>query len=120
MPDPTPPSRFTAQNVVSSRPLRELLISALQNWNRNQAFRIVAAISVAWVVGSVGIPLAEQGNNVDFDTWSESFFKVWVMLFSGLDNPPKTFLGRFFAMVLLSTGVGLAGLFTGTVASVLV
>ena len=42
------------------------------------------------------------------------------MLFSGLDEPPKTAIGRLFAMVLLGTGVGLAGLFTGTVASILV
>src|SRR5215211_6781822 len=120
MAQPTPPIRSSARNVVSSRPLREIVVTALHNWNRNQAFRIVAAITVAWVVGSVGIHLAEQGNNVAFDTWGESFFSVWVMLFSGLESPPKTLVGRFFAMVLLGTGVGLAGLFTGTVASVLV
>src|SRR5215218_9694140 len=107
MPSPIRPTRHNAVNVISGRPLRELVVTALHNWNRNQAFRIVAAITVAWVVGSVGIHLAEQGNNVAFDTWGESFFSVWVMLFSGIENPPKTFVGRFFAMVLLGTGVGL-------------
>lgn len=115
-----PSRRKDSIEVVTTRPLREVLVSALHSWNRNQAFRIVAAITVAWVVGSVGLHLAEQGSHTDFETWSESFFNVWVLLFSGLDQLPKTTLGRFFAMVLLSTGVGLAGLFTGTVASVLV
>lgn len=114
------PTDKPAIDVISTRPLRELLVAALHNWNRNQALRIVAAISVAWVVGSVGLHFAEQGNRSDFETWTESFFNVWVLLFSGLDNPPKTAMGRFFAMVLLGTGVGLAGLFTGTVASILV
>src|SRR4051794_2872171 len=120
MPETTPTRRGSSVQIVSARPIREVVAGALRNWNRNQAFRIVAAISIAWVVGSVGIHLAERGNNTHFDTWGESFFSVWVMLFSGLESPPKTFAGRFFAMVLLGTGVGLAGLFTGTVASVLV
>jgi Trk K+ transport system NAD-binding subunit len=108
------------RRLIPSQTRREALLAALENWNRNQVLRIVGAISVAWVVGAVGIHLAERGDNPDFNTLGESFFSVWVMLFSGLDNPPKTTLGRIFAMVLLGTGVGLAGLFTGTVASVLV
>jgi voltage-gated potassium channel len=69
----------------------------------------------------VGIHLAERdGGNPAFGTWVESFWSVWVLLFSGLDAPPATATGRFFAMILLGTGVGLAGLFTGTVASILV
>ena len=105
---------------ASSNPRRSALLAVLSNWNRHQVVRIMAAISVAWLLGTVGIHLAERGGNPAFDTWSESFFSVWVMLFSGLDNPPKTVLGRLFAMVLLGAGVGLAGLFTGTVASILV
>jgi voltage-gated potassium channel len=115
-----PPRRGPGAYVVSSRPVRELLLSALHHWNRNQVFRIVGAITAAWLIGSIGLHLAEGRGHENFDTWGESFFSVWVMLFSGLDNPPKTLLGRFFAMVLLGTGVGLAGLFTGTVASILV
>ena len=75
---------------------------------------------VAWGGGVVGLHLAERGGNPAFETWTGSFLSVWVLLFSGLDEPPKTALGRVFAMVLLGTGVGLAGLFTGTVASILV
>src|SRR5262245_14463759 len=120
MPDPIPPPRPSVRKMVVTHSLRQSIVSALRQWNRSQAFRIVSASTGAWLVGTGGIHVAEQGNNVNFDTWGESFFSVWVMLFSGLENPPKTYVGRFFAMVLLGTGVGLAGLFTGTVASVLV
>jgi hypothetical protein len=106
--------------AVGWRSRREALLALLENWNRHQVLRIVGAMTLAWVVGAVGIHLAERGDNPAFNTLGESFFSVWVMLFSGLDNPPHTTLGRLFAMVLLGTGVGLAGLFTGTVASVLV
>ncbi len=95
-------------------------MAVLARWNRHQVVRIVAAISLAWIVGAVGIHLAERGDNPAFDTWTESFWSVWVLLFSGLDQPPKTGVGKAFAMILLGTGVGLAGLFTGTVASILV
>ncbi len=99
---------------------RETLLGFLRNWNRNQVIRIIGAMTLAWVVGAIGIHLAERGGNPAFDTWHESLWSVWIMLFSGLDEPPKTAIGRVFAMVLLGTGVGLAGLFTGTVASILV
>ncbi len=38
----------------------------------------------------------------------ESLWSVWVLLFSGLDEVPKTPTGRLLAMVLLVAGVGLA------------
>ena len=72
------------------------------------------------MIGTVGIHLAERDLNPAFATWDRSFWSVWVLLFSGLDETPQTSLGKFFAMILLGTGVGLAGLFTGTVASLLV
>jgi Trk K+ transport system NAD-binding subunit len=43
-----------------------------------------------------------------------------VLLFSGLETPPKSTAGRLLTMALLVLGVGLAGLFTGSVASLLV
>jgi len=87
---------------------------------RNQVLRILAAVVFVWVAGSIGIHLAERGGNQPFDTWTESLWNVWVMLFAGPDKPPKTLIGRLLAMALLGLGVGLAGLFTGSVASILV
>jgi Trk K+ transport system NAD-binding subunit len=105
---------------LSSRSNREALVDALRHWQRHQFVRVFAAVLIAWVLGAVGIHLAERGGNPAFDSWIESFWTVWVLLFSGLDDPPKTLLGRVFAMILLGAGVGLVGLFTGTIASILV
>lgn len=106
--------------VWRSRAWREALLSALRDWNRHQISRIVAAVLLSWLIGGVAIHLAEQDANSDFSTWSDSFWNVWVLLFSGLDSPPKTALGRLLTMVLLVLGVGLAGLFTASVASLLI
>lgn len=120
MPRPIWPQRVPVVTEAPKRAARMMLLAVLHRWNRHQAFRVVAAMLLAWLIGSVGIHLAERGDNEQFNTWSESFFSVWLMLFSGLDEPPKTLAGRLLAMLLLGTGVGLAGLFTGTVASILV
>ena len=93
------------------------LLSALR---RNQVFRIVVAVIVVWVLGATGIHLAERGGNPPFDTWIESFWNVWILLFAGPDEAPRTAIGRLIAMALVGLGVGLAGLFTGSVASILV
>ena len=82
--------------------------------------RIAACVIIVWIIGAIGIHLAERHSNDEFRTWASSLWNVWVILFSGIGEPPHTSLGRAFAMLLLGAGVGLAGLFTGTVASVLV
>ena len=87
---------------------------------RNQIFRILIVVLVVWVMGATGIHLAERGNNPAFNTWTESLWNVWILLFAGPDQEPKTTVGRLISMALLGLGVGLAGLFTGSVASVLV
>jgi voltage-gated potassium channel len=87
---------------------------------RSQIFRIMVAVLLVWVLGATGIHLAERGGNPPFDTWTESFWSVWVLLFAGPDAAPRTTIGRFISMALLGLGVGLAGLFTGSVASILV
>ncbi|MFO0950712.1 MAG: NAD-binding protein [Isosphaeraceae bacterium] len=89
-------------------------------WNRQQINRIVLAVLVSWFIGSAAIHFAERDVNPDFATWGESLWSVWAMLFSGLESAPKTTLGRLLTMVLLVLGVGLAGLFTASVASLLI
>jgi voltage-gated potassium channel len=113
-----PRRRIVRLFTDSSR--RQAIIDVLARWNRNQLARIVAAIVLVWILGAVIIHLAEGHDNPAFNTYVESLWSVWVLLFSGLDTPPQTTVGRLAAMVLLGAGVGLAGLFTGTVASILV
>ncbi len=87
---------------------------------RNQVARILSLFLLVWVLGASVIHWAEQGVNADFEHWFESFWNVWVLIFAGPDVQPKTNLGRILSMLVLGLGVGLAGLFTGSVASILV
>src|SRR6185437_8511337 len=122
--------RFMSRARTPRRPLIQRLRSLQsedEGWpsfwstlRRNQIFRIISAILVVWVLGATSIHLAERGGNPAFASWTESFFNVWVLLFAGPDEEPKSAIGRLISLVLLGLGVGLAGLFTGSVASILV
>ena len=111
------PSVEQVRAALAQPDLAHLVWAAIR---RNQVIRLMAAMSVLWIIGAVGIRMAEGDDNPDFNTWPESFWNVWVMLFSGLENPPKTAIGRLISMLLLGLGVGLVGLFTGSVASILI
>jgi voltage-gated potassium channel len=106
--------------AVGSRRWREKFLSAWATWNRHQIARIVVAVALAWLFGATALYFAERGVNPDFATWGETLWNVWVLLFSGLDQPPKTAAGRLITMAVLVVGVGAAGLFTASVASLLV
>lgn len=114
--------RYRARTVraVGSRRWREKFFSAWARWNRHQIARIVIAVVLAWLAGATALYFAERHVNDDFASWSETLWNVWVLLFSGLDQPPKTALGRLITMAVLVVGVGAAGLFTASVASLLV
>ncbi|MFO0893234.1 MAG: NAD-binding protein [Isosphaeraceae bacterium] len=113
-----PPYRAKAPRWL--RPWLRRVGQWLKRWNRHQISRIVASVFASWVLGAVLIHLAEGSSNPDFATWTDSFWNVWVLLFSGLDTPPKTVAGRLLTMALLVLGVGLASLFTASLASILI
>jgi voltage-gated potassium channel len=106
--------------VLRSRRWRKTVLSALADWNRHQVSRLIGAIAIVWLLGATALYLAERGTNSNFATWGDALWNVWILLFSGLDQPPKTIGGRLFTMVILVFGVGAAGLFTASVASLLV
>jgi voltage-gated potassium channel len=116
----------TRQGLVSRlrnlrpRRWRAAILAALSAWNRHQAARIIAAVAVAWLLGATALYLSERGVNPDFASPGDALWNVWVLLFSGLDQPPKTVAGRLVTMAILVLGVGAAGLFTASVASLLV
>ncbi len=112
--------RWVKLRSIGSRTSRESLVKALASWNRTQSGRLIAGILAAWLIGATGIYLAERGSNPAFSTPAESLWSVWILLFSGMEIQPITTLGRLFSMVVVGAGIGLVGLFTGTVASVLV
>ncbi len=99
---------------------RLAFLSILVGWNRNQVGRVVGGVLAVWLIGGLGLYLVEREGNPAFATPAEALWSVWVILFSGMDEAPKSPVGRLLAMVLLVAGVGLAGLFTASVASLLV
>ncbi len=101
---------------------RTLILSKLASWNRNQVVQIAVAVVLTWLVGATLLHFFERGDaSGSFNTWGDSLWGVWVLLFSGLDAAePKTLPGRLLAMALLVLGVGFAGLFTASVASLLI
>ena len=101
---------------------RSLVLLKLAAWNRNQVGRIAVAVVLTWLCGATVLHFLERGDaEGSFTTWGDSLWGVWVMLFSGLDaGNPKTLAGRIISMVILVLGVGLAGLFTASVASILI
>ncbi|MHB1557728.1 MAG: potassium channel family protein [Isosphaeraceae bacterium] len=117
----------------SSRPLshgsprrptwRQRLVAAMASWNRYQVGRVIEGVILTWIAGAVILYLAEhRAESAGYSSFVESLWSVWALLFSGLDNDytPHTTIGRIVAMFLLVAGVGLAGLFTASVASLLV
>ncbi len=117
---PGRPSLRGLLRLFRERSWREALLAAVSAWNRNQLRRIALAILLTWLGGAAGLHLAERGSNPAFDTWAESLWNAWLVLFSGVNAPPATAAGRLVTMLLLVAGVALAGLFTASVASVLV
>lgn len=95
----------------------------MASWNRYQVGRVIEGVILTWIAGAVVLYLAERrAENSGYSSFVESLWSVWALLFSGLDNDytPHTTIGRIVAMFLLVAGVGLAGLFTAGVASLLV
>jgi voltage-gated potassium channel len=99
---------------------RDTLLRVLIAWNRHQVPKILVAIVVIWIVSGTALHFAERGTNPEFGTWRQSFWNVWVTLFSGLDKVPTTVAGRLVISAVLVVGVALAGLFTASVASILI
>ena len=92
----------------------------LTAWNRHQVWKILTAVVVIWIASGTALHFAERDTNGAFKTWGESLWNVWVTLFSGLSFAPNSVVGRVVVSLVLVVGVALAGLFTASVASILV
>jgi voltage-gated potassium channel len=99
---------------------RDTLLSVLREWNRHQVWKILSAIVVIWIVSATALHFAERGTNPAFETLGESLWNVWVTLFSGLEIELNSRVGRLVVAAVLVVGVALAGLFTASVASILI
>lgn len=105
---------------VQFRSRREALYESLRYWYRSGAALVGGVILLAWLIGTIGLYLAERRLNPDFGDFGTSLYSVWVLLFDGMAFELETVPGKIFAMVVVMSGVGFVGLFTGTIASILV
>ena len=96
------------------------MLRVLSAWNRHQVWKILTAIVVIWIVSGTALYFAERGTNPAFATWRESLWNVWVTLFSGTTTRPTLRSGGPVVAGVLVVGVALAGLFTASVASILI
>ncbi len=108
------------RSTVKQKGLRGTLLRILSVWNRFQVGGVIVGVAVIWVVGALVLHVVERETNAAFSTIGESLWRVWILIFSGEVETPKSLIGRIAAMVLLVAGVGVAGLFTASVASLLV
>ncbi len=100
---------------------RTAVLSAVSSWNRNQVVQIAVAVIIIWLLGAAALFWAENKANPEhFGSFGQSLWGVWVLLFSGLDEPPETAGRADRSSLLLVLGVGLAGLFTASLASLLI
>jgi voltage-gated potassium channel len=119
----SPPKQTTLREVrrlIREGGWRRALLAILRAWNRNQIWRILTAILLIWFLGATALHLLEGEANPAFASWGESLWNVWVTLFSGMSNAPSSLAGRVAAVLVIVSGVALAGLFTASVASILI
>ena len=102
------------------RSWRARLLKLLSGWNRHQVSRIIGLTLLIWILGAICLLAVEGPTNPDFSSLPEALWSVWILLFSGPDEPPGTWAGRLIVMALQGVGVGLVGLFTASVASILI
>lgn len=73
-----------------------------------------------WLASATLLHLVEAPNNPAFSSWSDALFNTWVIFFGSGSELPQSALGKLIVSMLVLGGVALAGLFTASVASILI
>ncbi len=83
--------------------------------------RVLLALVMVWLLGSVSMHLIEGSKNSAFRSFGSSAVAILHYLFSGLESSyPVTPAGHGIAILVLSLGVAVATLFTATLVTLLV
>ena len=89
--------------------------------NRNKLLRLLVIIVVIWLIGGSLLWMTEGVRNSDFDKLGKSLWNIAIYLFSGLDSGvPTTVAGRVIATIILVMSLGIVGVFTATLASIMI
>jgi voltage-gated potassium channel len=83
--------------------------------------RLGIIILVIWLIGASILWFTEGAQNTEFNTLPKSLWNIAVYLFSGLDSGvPQTAAGKIIVTLILVMSLGIVGIFTATIASMLV
>jgi voltage-gated potassium channel len=89
--------------------------------NKNKLLRLLLIIIIIWLIGASLLLMTEGLRNSDFDSLGKSLWNIAIYLFSGLDSGvPTTVVGRVIVTVILIVSLGIVGVFTATLASIMV
>jgi len=89
--------------------------------NKNKLLRLLLIIVVIWLIGASLLWMTEGLRNGDFDSLGKSLWNIAIYLFSGLDSGvPTTVAGRIIVTVILVMSLGIVGVFTATLASIMI
>ena len=100
---------------------RDALLRVLKAWNRHQVWKILTAIVVIWIVSGTALHFAERGTNPAFETLARvPLERLGHPLQRTRQRAQLCCLGGSSLSAVLVVGVALAGLFTASVASILI
>ncbi len=100
--------------------LRRQLVMIFAVWGRHQALAIIASIVVLWCSATLLLHLAEIESGSAYGSWGGALWNVWHIIFGGTRDTPASIAGRVISGITRAAGVALAGLFTASVASILI
>ena len=84
-------------------------------------FRLLFIIIFIWIFGASVLWVTESPNNIEFSTLPRSFWNIAIYLFSGLDSGvPQTTFGKIIVALILIISLGIVGIFTATIATILI
>jgi len=83
--------------------------------------RLAVIILTIWLIGASILWFTEGAQNIEFNSLPKSIWNIAVYLFSGLDSGvPQTTIGKIIVTMILVMSLGIVGIFTATIASMLV
>lgn len=83
--------------------------------------RLVSIIFLIWLIGASVLWITEGSRNEEFNSLPKSLWNIAIYLFSGLDSGvPETTIGKVIVALILILSLGIVGIFTATIASLLI
>ncbi len=116
------PNGLSVRRTGALGPRKRLVafIKIMARWGRHSIGWMVLSIIVISALAASALHLVEPSASTGYGSWGSALWNVWLILFSGVNDEPQSALGRVIASVLVLAGVALAGLFTASVASILI